>query len=118
MKATNNSDKVRTQEGILLKPVTAAMIKRGFGILKGRPDEKPLVEEWADIVGFAAHKIRTKQIDAGFGSKETKALKSTERVLHLEPHPAYPSGSRFGLHDCPLEWSAFADQLSKALNPI
>lgn len=87
-------------------------------VLKMHNRASALVEEWADIVGFAAHKIRTKQVDAGFGSKETKALKSTERVLHLEPHPAYPSGSRFGLHDCPLEWSAFADQLSKALNPI
>lgn len=84
-------------------------------VLKLHSRASALVEEWADIVGFAAHKIKTKQVDAGFGSKETKALKSTERVLHLEPHPAYPSGSRFGLRDCPLDWSAFADQLNQAM---
>ena len=37
-----------TPEGILLKPVTAALIKRGRGILKRKPGHKPLVEEWAE----------------------------------------------------------------------
>lgn len=85
-------------------------------VLKLHNRAAALVEEWADIVGFAAHKIKTKSVDAGYGSKEVKALKSTERVLHLEPHPAYPSGSRFGLRDCELSWPAFADQLQQAIN--
>ncbi|MFM7103058.1 MAG: AbrB/MazE/SpoVT family DNA-binding domain-containing protein [Verrucomicrobiota bacterium] len=37
-----------TPEGILLKPVTPALIKRGRGILKRKPGGKPLVEEWAE----------------------------------------------------------------------
>ena len=37
-----------TPEGILLKPMTAALIKRGRGILKRRPGGKPLTEEWAE----------------------------------------------------------------------
>lgn len=37
-----------TDEGILLKPVTAATIERGFGLLKGKPSDKPLAEEWAE----------------------------------------------------------------------
>ena len=36
-----------TPEGILLKPVTAALIKRGRGVLK-RTQGKPLVEDWAE----------------------------------------------------------------------
>ena len=36
-----------TDEGILLKPVTAAMIERGFGLLKRKPGDQPLAEEWA-----------------------------------------------------------------------
>ena len=36
-----------TTEGILLKPVTAALIKRGRGILKRKSGDKPLAEEWA-----------------------------------------------------------------------
>jgi AbrB family looped-hinge helix DNA binding protein len=37
-----------TPEGILLKPVTAALIKRGRGILKRGPGNKPFAEEWAE----------------------------------------------------------------------
>ena len=37
-----------TPEGILLKPVTSAMIERGFGLLKGKPGDKPLAEKWAE----------------------------------------------------------------------
>lgn len=37
-----------TPEGILLKPVTAAMIERGFGLLKRKPGEKSFDEEWAE----------------------------------------------------------------------
>lgn len=37
-----------TDEGILLKPVTVAMIERGFGLLKRKPGDKPLAEEWAE----------------------------------------------------------------------
>ena len=36
-----------TPEGILLKPVTAALIKHGRGILK-RTAGKPLTEDWAE----------------------------------------------------------------------
>ena len=37
-----------TPEGILLKPVTAALIKRGRGILKRTQGGKPLIEDWAE----------------------------------------------------------------------
>ena len=37
-----------TPEGILLKPVTAALIKRGRGVLKRAAGAKPLSEEWAE----------------------------------------------------------------------
>ena len=37
-----------TPEGILLKPVTAALIKQGRGILKPKLGEKPLAKEWAE----------------------------------------------------------------------
>ena len=36
-----------TAEGILLKPMTAALIKRGRGILKRRADGRSMTEEWA-----------------------------------------------------------------------
>jgi AbrB family looped-hinge helix DNA binding protein len=37
-----------TPDGILLKPVTAVIIRRLRGILKRKPDDKPLAEEWAE----------------------------------------------------------------------
>ncbi len=37
-----------TPEGILLKPVTAVTIRRLRGILKRKPGEKPLAEQWAE----------------------------------------------------------------------
>jgi AbrB family looped-hinge helix DNA binding protein len=37
-----------TREGILLRPVTAAMIERGYGLLKRKANDKPLAEEWAE----------------------------------------------------------------------
>lgn len=37
-----------TPEGILLKPVTAVTIRRLRGILKRKPEDKPLAEEWAE----------------------------------------------------------------------
>jgi AbrB family looped-hinge helix DNA binding protein len=37
-----------TADGILLKPVTAALIKHGRGILKRKTGEKPLAEEWTE----------------------------------------------------------------------
>jgi AbrB family looped-hinge helix DNA binding protein len=35
-------------EGILLKPVTSALIKRGRGIAKRKPDNKPFAQWWAE----------------------------------------------------------------------
>jgi AbrB family looped-hinge helix DNA binding protein len=37
-----------TPEGILLKPVTAALIRRGRGILKRTHGGKPLTEDWTE----------------------------------------------------------------------
>jgi AbrB family looped-hinge helix DNA binding protein len=37
-----------TPEGILLQPVTAALIRRGRGILKRTPGRGPLTEDWAE----------------------------------------------------------------------
>jgi AbrB family looped-hinge helix DNA binding protein len=37
-----------TPEGILLKPITGAAIKRARGILKRKPGEKPFRQWWAN----------------------------------------------------------------------
>ncbi len=117
---------LRTQRGMAVILICHVKQKRiesptheGYDawVLKLNDRATALVSEWADIVGYAAHRIAIKQTDAGFGSKENKAKALNERVLHIAPHPAYPSGSRFGLQDCPLSWEAFAAQLSQAQQP-
>ncbi len=46
-----------TPDGILLKPMTAALIKRGRGILKRAPGGRVLTEEWAE------HKKRERALE-------------------------------------------------------
>jgi len=46
-----------TPEGILLKPVTIATIRRTRGILKRKPGQKPLADDWAE------HKKHERAID-------------------------------------------------------
>ena len=72
-----------------------------------------VILEWADIVGYCSHKIVTRSVDIGFGQKETKALTTGERVLHVEPHPAHCAGNRLGIKDTALQWDAFYQELSK-----
>lgn len=81
-------------------------------VLKLHDRASALCLEWADVIGFAAHRIAIKKTDAGFGQKESKAVNTGERVLYLEAHPAYPSGTRFGLKNCSLSWDAFSSQLN------
>jgi AbrB family looped-hinge helix DNA binding protein len=46
-----------TPEGILLKPVTAALIKQGRGIIRRKAGDKRLAEEWAE------HKKEEKELE-------------------------------------------------------
>lgn len=71
-----------------------------------------LVQEWADVIGWANYRIVTTQSDAGYGNKETKARTTGDRILHVEPHPAHMGGNRFGLKNMPLSWEAFAAALA------
>jgi len=50
-----------TPDGILLKPVTRVAIERGFGLLKRKPGDPPLAEEWAE------HKKQEKELEERHG---------------------------------------------------
>ncbi len=56
-----------TPEGILLKPVPEALIKRGRGVAKRKPDGKPFAQWWAE------HKAEEKALE------EAKYARSTRR---------------------------------------
>lgn len=75
-----------------------------------------LVNEWADIIGFAQHEIYTRQVDPNNKlNKDVKAISTGARKLHLNPHPAYVAGNRYGMPDVPLSWAAFAQAITAAM---
>lgn len=85
-------------------------------VLKLHDRAGALVQEWADVIGWANYQIVTTESDAGYGNKETKARTTGKRILHVEPHPAHMGGNRFGLKNMPLDWEAFAAALSASQN--
>lgn len=100
-------DKVKAVNSPLHEPYDTYMLKlhdRAAG----------LVQEWADVLGFANYNILTSQVDTGFGQKEAKAKTTGERILHVEPHPAHFGGNRFGLKNMPLNWNTLEQALSQA----
>jgi hypothetical protein len=75
-----------------------------------------LVNEWADIIGFAQHEVFTRQVDpANKLNKDVKAISNGVRKLHLNPHPAYVAGNRYGIPDTPLSWATFAQAMTAAM---
>lgn len=75
-----------------------------------------LVNEWADIIGFAQHEVLTRQVDPNNKlNKDVKAVTTGLRKLHLNPHPAYVAGNRYGIPDTPLSWAAFSQAMAAAM---
>lgn len=71
-----------------------------------------LVEEFSDVIGFAALKTLTidekKDSFTDKDAKRTRAKTTGERLLHVAPSPAFTAKNRFSLPaTLPLEWSAF-----------
>jgi hypothetical protein len=77
-----------------------------------------LVDEWADVVGFARWEVHTEQTDVGFNKKVTRGIGTGERRLALEERPAFEAKNRYGLPaEIALDWSALREQLRAAFNP-
>lgn len=74
-----------------------------------------IINEWADIIGFANHEVITRSVDSGFNQKDTKAISTGQRKLHLNPHPAYVAGNRYNIPDVPLSWAAFSQAMTAAM---
>lgn len=90
-----------------------------YAALKLHKKAAGVVEEWADVIGYARLKQRIQKEDKGFGKerKIAKTLNDGERVLTVGHNPAYVSGNRYGLPDeLPLEWDALHAAIKEALN--
>jgi hypothetical protein len=78
-----------------------------------------IVQEWADVIGFARHEVLTVSDDAGFNKKKTRGVSTGTRVLSVEERPAYFAGNRYSLPpDLPFPkvgaWNVFADACAPA----
>lgn len=78
-----------------------------------------LWQEWADVVLFCNHQIRTLKDKAGFGKETTRGTGSGDRVIYTEERPAYLAKNRWGLpHEIHIgrdkSWSAFHIALNEA----
>jgi len=70
-----------------------------------------LLQEWVDILAFAAFKVIIKKSEAkGFDTARTRGTTNGERLLHLVETPAYAAKNRFS---CPDEIEMSIENLSK-----
>ena len=70
--------------------------------------------QWADNVLFARYQTRTKQVDAGFGRTDTKAIATAPRILRCNDRPTATAKNRLGLPDeIALDWNEFSKFLPK-----
>lgn len=78
--------------------------------------------EWADCVLFANYRVATKETEAGFNNKKTRAIGAGERIVFTEERPAFVAKNRFSMPpELPLDWDKvaatipyFNNDLSKA----
>lgn len=73
-----------------------------------------LVAEWADVIGFASHKVVVVKEDVGFSAKKHRG-KSAGRIIRFQWSPAYDAKCRLNIpEELPLRWDAFADAIAKS----
>lgn len=88
-----------------------------YAALKLHKRAAAIVEEWADVIGYAAPRMAIRKDDLGFNKKHARAVAAPgdQRTLYLGQNPAYVSGNRYGMpNEIPLDWSAFAAALPGA----
>jgi len=74
-----------------------------------------IVQEWADVVGFASQQMIIKSEDAGFNKKVRRGVSTGEHILHLRRMPAFDAKSRYPMPETiPFNWTAFADAFAAA----
>lgn len=74
-----------------------------------------LLQEWADIIAFAAFKIIVKKTDKGFNQTSTRGITTGDRLLHVVETPAYIAKNRYNMpDDIPMTFEALAEHVPVA----
>lgn len=71
-----------------------------------------LLQEWADVIAFAAFKVIIRKSDTGFNNQKTRGVTTGERLLHFVENPAYAAKNRYG---CPNEIEMTIENLEKLI---
>ena len=74
------------------------------------------MQESADAVLFASHKIITKKEDKGFGQHRVRGMSTGERRLCCSEKPGFIAKNRYGLPDeIDLSWAAFQESFTQSI---
>jgi len=71
-----------------------------------------LLQEWADVLAFAAFKVIIKKADAGFNATKSRGVTTGERLLHFIENPAFAAKNRY---TCPEEIEMTIENLEKLI---
>ena len=71
-----------------------------------------LLQEWVDVLAFAAFKVIIKKSDAGFNNTKTRGVTTGERLLHFVENPAYSAKNRY---NCPDDIEMTIENIKKLL---
>lgn len=114
-------DRLRKERGMLIFLIAHYKIKAYNDpehepydryMLKLHDDSAAVIQEWADVIGFANYRAYSSTKKDTFGNVTGRATGAGERVLHLQERPQFVAGSRFALpEEVELNWPA----LSKAI---
>lgn len=74
-----------------------------------------LLQEWADVIAFAAFKVLVKKTDVGFNNTVTRGITTGDRLLHMVETPAFIAKNRF---NCPEEIPMTIEALEEAIPTI
>lgn len=72
-----------------------------------------LFQEWADIIGFANMRVVTVKSKTDKGGENYRGVSTKERVLFLDPSPAYIAKNRYSLpEELPLDFNVLLESLA------
>ena len=71
-----------------------------------------LLQEWVDVLAFAAFKVIIKKDDAGFNNKKTRGTTNGDRMLHFVENPAYAAKNRY---ECPEDIEMTIENVMKLI---
>ena len=66
-----------------------------------------LVQEWADVIGFANFETAIKKENTGMSGTRARGIATGRRLMHVVEKPAYVAKNRYGMPDSILlDWNA------------